>query len=246
MKKQALSKFFTLVIVLFCLTPSAILNAQSEIEIDLGGDIVSSYVWRGFKQAGASVQPHLSASLQGFSLGAWASTDITSNDGKKEVDFTAAYTIAGFKLAITDYWWDGEGAYRYFSYPDTETGNGGHMLEATIGYTLPQSFPLSLTWNTFFLGRGNKKSNGDNAYSTYAELSYPFSVKGVDMAISTGFTPWENATLGTGKGFKVTSIALNASKSIKITDSFSLPIFGNIICNPAREDIHFVFGISIK
>ncbi len=147
-------------------------------------------------------------------------------------------------MAVTDYWWDGEGVYRYFSYPND--GYSGHLLEGTIGYTLPESFPLSITWNTFFMGKGNKKADGKNSYSTYVEFAYPFSVKGVDMGISMGFTPWQNTTLGTDNGFKVTSILLNASKSIKITDSFSLPVFANIIANPAHEDIHFVFGISIR
>lgn len=244
MKISTLKKKVYLVIVLSGLLSTAQIDAQSKIDVDLGADIVSSYVWRGVKTAGASIQPSLSASVGGFSLSAWGSTDFTSDEGTKEVDFTAAYETSGLKLAVTDYWWDGEGAYRYFSYP--AEGNGGHMLEATVGYTLPESFPLSVTWNTFFLGRGNKKENGDNSYSTYVELAYPFSVKGVDMGISTGFTPWENTTLGTSKGFKVTSVMLNASKSIKITDSFSLPVFANIIANPAMEDIHFVFGISIK
>ncbi len=245
MKNLTLRKFICSVAVSAILFSSpSFLNAQSGIEVDFGADLASSYVWRGFKQAGASFQPNLSASINSFSLGAWASTDFTSNEGKKEVDFTASFESKGLKLAVTDYWWDGESAYRYFSSP--HAGNSGHMLEGTIGYTFPESFPLSITWNTFFLGEGNKKENGKNSYSTYVELGYPFSVKDVDMGISLGFVPWQNATLGTGNGFKVTSILLNASKSIKITDSYSLPVFANIICNPAQEDIHFVFGISIK
>jgi len=246
MRNSKVRKFICSVTILFCGLPSLTIKAQSGIEIDLGADLVSSYVWRGFKTAGASIQPSLSASIGGLSLSAWGSTDFTSNAGSKEVDFTAAYKVNGFKLAVTDYWWDGEGAYSYFSYPDKETGNSGHMLEGTIGYEFPEPFPLSITWNTFFMGRGNKKENGKNSYSTYIELAYPFSVKGLDMGISAGFTPWENAVLGTKKGFKFTSVVLNASKSIKITDSFSLPVFANIIANPAQEDIHFVFGISIK
>ncbi|SBW05217.1 TorF family putative porin [uncultured Dysgonomonas sp.] len=242
MKILALRKKVCLVIILFGLLSTVQIKAQSEIEVDLGADLVSSYVWRGFKQAGASVQPGISASLAGFSLSAWGSTDLAS-EGKKEVDFTAAYEKSGFKVAVTDYWWDGEGANRYFSSPND--GFNGHYLEATLGYTLPEAFPLSLTWNTFLLGKGNKKENGDNSYSTYIELAYPFSVKGVDMGISAGFTPWESSVYPTS-GFKFTSIALSASKSIKINDSFSLPVFANIIANPAVEDIHFVFGISIR
>lgn len=243
MKILTLSKSVCLIILFSCFVSVTAVKSQSKIEVGLGADLVNSYVWRGYKQAGASVQPSLSASLGGFSLGAWASTDFTSTDGKKEVDFTASYQNSGFKIAATDYWWDGEGKYRYFSTPGDDSN--GHYFEATLGYTLPESFPLSVTWNTFLLGKGNKKSNGNNSYSTYIELAYPFSVQDINMGISTGFTPWESAVYGT-TGFKFTSITLSAAKGIKITDSYTLPVFANIICNPELEDIHFVFGISIK
>ncbi|MDU1892443.1 MAG: hypothetical protein E6767_17300 [Dysgonomonas sp.] len=238
----ALGKRVCLVIAFISFFSLNRLSAQSDIEIDLSADLVSSYVWRGNKTAGASAQPSLSASMKGFTLGVWGSTDL-GNAGTKEVDFSASYEFSGFKIAATDYWWDGEGAYRYFSSPQGD--NSGHMLEATLGYTLPESFPLSVTWNTFFLGEGNKKANGDNSYSTYIEFAYPFSVKGVDMGIAAGFTPWESSIYGTN-GFKFTSIMLNASKSIKITDSYSLPVFATVIGNTAHEDIHFVFGFTIQ
>lgn len=223
--------------------------AQSDTKLNasLSGDLVSSYVWRGFKQAGASVQPSLSVEAAGFSLGAWASTDIAGN-GNKEVDFSLSYSIKGLTLSLTDYWWDGEFAERYFSYPDKETQNMGHILEVGLSYTVSESFPLSLSWNTFVLGRGNKKaSNGDNSFSTYIEASYPFYVNGINMSASAGFIPWESAVYGADMdGFKFTSIGLGASKDVKINDRFSIPVFAKIIANPAREDIHFVFGITIK
>lgn len=236
---------FSLSIVLFYhSSTSAQSNLKPALNFELSGDLVSSYVWRGFKQTGASVQPSLSLSAGNFSLGAWASTSLSSN-GHKEVDFCASYTIAGLALTATDYWWDGEGKYRYFSSP--EDGNFGHMVEAGLSYTFPDTFPLTLSWNTFLLGEGNKKPNGNNSFSTYIEISYPFSVKDIDLSLSTGFIPWESAVYGPEmNGFKFTSIQLGASKEIKITDSFSVPLFANIIANPAIEDIHFVLGITIK
>jgi len=213
-----------------------------DVDINLSGDLVSSYVWRGIKSAGASVQPSLSASISGFTLGAWGSTDIAS-DGAKEVDFYASYAISGLQLIVTDYWWDGEGTYRYFSSP--EDGNSGHLLEAGLAYTLPPSFPLTLSWNTFVMGQGNKKTNGDNSFSTYIEASFPFSVKNIDMKIAAAFTPWESTIYNTD-GFKFTNILLGATKEIKITEKFSVPVFANVIANPAHEDIHFVFGVTIR
>lgn len=193
-------------VFLLGLLPIIGLKAQqrSDVDIELSGDFVSSYVWRGFKQAGASVQPSLSATYKGISLSAWASTDIAGKD-KKEVDFSLGYSISGLSISLTDYWWDGEGANKYFSYP--QDGSFGHMLEAGFSYTLPKSFPLTFSWNTFFLGKGNKKANGDNSFSTYIEASYPFSVKGVDLSISAGFLPWESAVYGSGMDrFKFTSL----------------------------------------
>ena len=237
-------------IVLGILLTTSFISAQTQLnlnfnpEISVSGDLVSSYVWRGFKQAGASVQPALSLSIKDFTIGAWGSTDIAGKD-KKEVDFYASYDIDRFQLKVTDYWWDGEGAYRYFSYPDDEFS--GHLLEIGAMYTLPESFPLSLNWNTFVLGKGNKKERGGNSFSTYIELAYPLKVNDVDVTLSTGFMPWNSPVYGPDMdGFKFTSIQIGASKEIKITDSFSVPLYVNIIANPAKEDINLVLGITLK
>lgn len=234
-------------IILLSLLSAPEAKAQSKVEIDLGADIVSGYVWRGSKAAGASVQPFISASISDFTLGAWGSSDISSNfpssEGYKEVNFYASYSVAGFGLTVTDYWWDGNEAFRYFSSP--ANGYSGHMLEGSLAYTLPDSFPLTLSWNTFFLGKGNKKENGKNSYSTYIEAAYPFTVRDVDLKVAMGFSPWESIIYGT-TSFKFTNIMLGTSKRLRIKDSFSLPIFANIITNPSTEDINFVFGITIK
>ncbi len=240
-------KKYILGLVACCSMCSAEVSAQSETEsklkANLSGDLVSTYVWRGIKQAdGASIQPAVSASLDGFTLGSWGSVDVTSND-HKEIDFYASYSSHNFTLTATDYWWDGEGAYEYFSTPTSP--NVGHSFEAALAYTFPQSFPLAVSWNTFLLGKANEKANGDNSYSTYIELNYPFSIKGIGFKIGTGFTPWASSVYGTDK-FDFTSVHLGASKDIKITDSFSIPIFANIIVNPAYEDINFVFGLTLR
>ena len=50
------------------------------------GDLLSSYLWRGFYQTGASFQPTLAFSVAGFSLTAWGSTDF---DGYKSSEGAA-------------------------------------------------------------------------------------------------------------------------------------------------------------
>ena len=208
-----------------------------EVEFSLGADVVSSYVWRGAYQTGAAIQPAAGVSVAGFSLSAWGSVPVFGV--AEEVDFTAAYEIAGLSLAITDYWCVGEGDFGYFSYRKDETA---HAFEATIGYELPiEKFPLSLSWNTFF-GGADHKLNGDRAYSTYISAAYPFSVKNTDLEASVGITPWEGAF---ADDFAVVNIGLKATRELKITNSISLPVFGEIIINPKSEDVFFVFGISL-
>lgn len=218
------------------------------LNFSVGADVVSSYVWRGAYQEKASFQPAASLSVGNFSLSAWASTAIMGSH--KEVDFTAGYSIGGLSLAITDYWWSGEGAFKYLNYGD-ETE---HLWEGSLGYTLPtKSFPLSLSVNTMFAGADKKSKYEEmkegekdkNNFSTYIEASLPFTIKDVNLSASVGATTGKGLYAPEASGASVVNIGLKAGKEIKITDSFSLPVFGQIILNPHQEDIFFVFGFSL-
>lgn len=128
---------------------------EKQFEIAPSADLVSSYVWRGVYQTGASVQPSINLSYAGFSLTAWGSTDFSSlsdPDKGKEFDLTIGYGIGGFSIGVTDYWWAGEG-HRYGDYSNS------HFFEGTAGYNFGESFPLGITWSTMFAG-GDKKADG--------------------------------------------------------------------------------------
>lgn len=219
-------------------------TAQQKVTVNGGADLVSAYIWRGSYNAGASVQPSIGMKVGGFSLGAWGSTDFGGN-GKKEVDLSASYSISGFTVGITDYWWAGEGAYRYFHYGRGETS---HLFEGNLSYQLPfEKFPLTISWNTMFAGADVNKDNKRN-YSTYIEVSYPFSAGSVDMKAKVGAAPWYSPAFlpSDNKGFSVCNVAVAAQKAIKCNDKFSIPLFSELIFNPATEDIHIVFGVSLK
>lgn len=166
------------------------------------GDLLSSYLWRGFYQTGASFQPTLAFSVAGFSLTAWGSTDFDgykSSEGaaNKEIDLTAAYTFgnSGLTLSIADLWWAGQGANKYFNFKSHETA---HHFEAGLAYTLPvEKFPLSVAWYTMFAGQ-DKDEDGNQNYSSYVELNYPFCVKMVDLTATCGFLPYTSYGVYTG------------------------------------------------
>lgn len=47
-------------------------------------------------------------------------------------------------------------------------------------------------------------------------------------------------------GLSVTYLSLSATKDIQITKSFALPLFGQVIANPASQNFYFVFGFTVK
>jgi len=205
-------------------------KAQEKVEVSVGADIVSGYIWRGTDCGGVSIQPSISVAKSGFSLTAWGSVGIDSED-TKEFDLTLGYNAGGLSIAVTDYWFDD--APRYFNY----RAHGAHIFEATLGYDFG---PVSLCWNTNFAGN-DYKVNGKRAYSSYAEAVVPFKLGGFDFAAEIGMTPWEGAY---SDGLNVTNVGLGVSKDIRITDSFTLPAFAKVTTNPFEDRTYFVFGLS--
>lgn len=217
------------------------LKAQSGMEVNVGADLVSGYVWRGVCQtgSGASVQPSLGLAYKGFSIGAWSSTSF--REGFKELDFSVGYSTGGFSVGVTDYWWAGQGASFYSDYLNT------HLFEGTLGCHFGEKFPLHVSWSTMFAGNLDKV-DGERKFSTYIELGYDFRIKGVDLTCAVGVAPWDAPAWLTSrwgdKGFQVSNISLKASKAIRITDSYSLPVFVLAVASPATDDASLVFGIS--
>ena len=190
-------------------------------------------------------------SIGGFSLTAWGSTSLADFDaesslGHKELDLTAAYSFGNLTVLLADLWWGGQGNNRYFHYENNKTD---HHFEAGVLYTLPcKHFPLSMAWYTVFAGNDEAES-GRQQYSSYAELNYPFSVRGVGLNVTLGFVPYKSQSPGMGYmtgGFAVTNLALKATREIGLSKTFSLPLYAQLIFNPKTEDAHLVLGFTIR
>ena len=70
-------------------------------------------------------------------------------------------------------------------------------------------------------------------------------MKGVDLTASLGVTPWTGLYHREGtNGFDVSSVSLKASKEIKVTDSFDLPLFVQCIFSPNQDNVYLVVGMS--
>ncbi|MDR1865896.1 MAG: hypothetical protein LBR08_10045 [Bacteroidales bacterium] len=253
-----MKKVFSFILAAMLLVPA---TSKAQTEFSVGADLVSSYVWRGVYNAGASFQPSVALTAGNFSIGAWGSTNFVL--AQKEVDLFLSYSIGGLSVGLTDYWWSGEGALDYFQLFKKDANS--HLLELNLGYSF--EFGLSLSLNTMLAGSQDKYIDDagtvKRSFTTYFEAGYDFSVGDVNLTAALGFSPWNKTGLYTGGSlfglpsaglvfpyayatdeFAVNNISLKAAKEITITDSFSLPVYGQLIFNPAIEDAFLVFGIT--
>ncbi len=226
-----------LMLALTALMPAA--HAQDKVEATVSADVVSQYYWRGQDLGSVSLQPTLGVAYKGLSLSAWGSVGLSEPSDDKELDLTLSYTTGGFTVGVTDYWFNcGDG--RYFSYAAHETA---HVFEAMIGYDFG---PLALAWYTNFAGADGVNKDGDRAYSSYIEANVPFSLGGCDWTASVGAVPFATDFYEDANGFAVTDISLKAAKDIRITNTFSVPVFAQIGANPSNEKAYFVFGFTLQ
>lgn len=224
-----------------CLFGTATIRAQDKVETTVEADVVSQYIWRGMDSGHVSLQPTLAVSYKGLTLEAWGSVGLTDSNDTREFDVALKYTTGGFNFGISDYWFN-EGLdpqNRYFRYNAHSTN---HVFEANVGYDFG---PLALQWYTNFAGADGLTSKGKRAYSSYVEANVPFKLGGCDWLATLGAVP-HTTTYYETDGFSVNDISLRADRDIKITDSFSIPVFGQVSVNPSSEHAYFVFGFKLK
>ncbi|MBP5500308.1 MAG: hypothetical protein J6Y05_06405 [Bacteroidales bacterium] len=214
---------------------------EEKVETNLSGDIVSSYIWRGQDLGSAAIQPTLGVGYKGLSLTAWGSYGLVNSDDVKELDLTLAYSFGGLNIGVTDYWFDAglDPDNRYFKYDAHGTN---HLFEANIGYDFGIA---SLQWFTNFAGNDGVNNDGKRAYSSYVEAAVPFKLSSIEWTATAGAVPFATTFYGTS-GFAVTNLSLRATKEIKVTDTFSIPIFGQVTANPCSQKAYLVLGFTLQ
>ena len=219
-------------ILLALLTFSISLYSQEEQSKPLtaGADFVSSYIWRGSKfGTGPAVQPVIEYSKGIFTAGAWGSFDF---NGYQEVDLYLNFSLpAGFSLGITDYYLPD---LEYFDYSNA---SGSHAFEANIGFSKGD---FNLGFNYIFNEAGGVGSLGNDIYF---EAGYSFKYFGLFLGAGNG---WHTYNPETGlDNFNICNIGLEVSREIKITDTFNIPVLGQLIFNPDKEQLFLVIGFTL-
>lgn len=214
-------------------------SAQDKVETTIAADFVSQYYWRGQDLGAISLQPTLGIGYKGLSLTAWGSVGISQPSDSKEFDLTLAYETGGFHVGITDYWFNSPNE-RYFSYAAHETS---HVFEGNVGYDFG---PVALNWYTNFAGNDGTNNSGKRAYSSYFELTTPFKLGGCDWEANIGAVPFATDFYSDANGFAVTNVSVKATKDIKVTPSFSVPVFAQVAANPSTEKAYLVVGFTLQ
>lgn len=239
--------FKTLFAILFlCL---AGFTLAQDLSLTVGADVVSRYIWRGLNVNDAvNIQPALTLSVSGFSVGFWGSyslsNDTSSNTFGQEVDTWLGYTYAfenGMSIGaiVTDYYFPNAGIkWGNFNNYDDPAGPGAHTIETGLLLKGPNSFPLSLSG--YILVYNNAGNN------TYFQMDYPVTVADVPLNFfigAAGGSEDDPGYYGT-ETFNVINVGVKATKSVKITENYSLPISVTFLINPRTEISYLVFGLT--
>jgi hypothetical protein len=245
--------YFILLALLVFPCGQAISQKESKLKPELGCDLVTSYIWRGSAVYAAmgdqnvlspSFQPAFSLNYKGFELGTWGSIDFTGT--YKELDLYLSYSMKGFTATMTDYYWAGDWIVdNYFEYQNDSTS---HYIEASLGYK-GEKVPFSILVGTMLYGADKQSEDpSQNNYSTYIELGYGFKISTYNLDLFLGMTPFDGLygdSYGGKDGFAVVNTGVTGSKSIKITDHWSLPVKASVIANPQARKLFLVFSLSL-
>ncbi|HIW97801.1 MAG TPA: hypothetical protein H9866_04855 [Candidatus Tidjanibacter gallistercoris] len=210
-------------------------------------DIVSNYMWRGLREAGASIQPSLAMQAGNFSVAAWGTTDFAAAS-YKEMDLTVAYELGPVSLSLADIYCvtpAGQKRYGYFDF----TKGSPHRIEAGVKWRVSEQVPVTLAWYTTVWGGSDYNAAGRRAYASYAEVSYPFAVKGIELRAGIGVVPWNSVGVyGIDRDFYVQDIFISAGRSWTFEGLAGLEfgIFTSVSWNPALEDVNFTGGLSFR
>lgn len=208
--------------LLAALVLTTVVASDLKAQFTAGVDLYSSYVWRGSKFAGPSVQPSVKFTAGGLTAGVWGSYDFT---GYKETDPYISYSSPiGLSVGVTDYYYEGD-------ITDFSDSTGSHALEVNLGYTIKG---LSLSGNYIVNEAGGAASMGGDMYF---QATYAFSSFSAFVGAGNG---WHTSD----SKFNVCNIGIQASKSIDLTEKFSIPVTGQVIVNPDKKQLFMVVGLS--
>jgi hypothetical protein len=217
-------------------------HTTDSLLVELTASFQSRHIWRGSLTCDAwNIQPSFNISKNNFLVGAWAA--YTVDNSYAEVDVYASYSIGNLTFSLLDYFCPNE-TIRFNRFFDLNQSTTQHTVDATISFDGTKQVPFSLMVSTLLWGDDLNPATGKNYYSTYIEAGYNWSRTATqDYQFFVGLTPYRGYY---ADSFNIVGVGAGVNQKIKITDSFSLPVFGKLILNPYTENLFVVFGFSLQ
>jgi hypothetical protein len=229
--KKEIALFTGLIITLtFSTYVSAFSQEGSGSKFSIGSDFYSSYIWRGSKLGtGPAVQPSMKYSANWLTIGAWGSFDFS---GYQEADLYLSFTLpAGINLGITDYYLPG------LEYSDYTEATGSHAFELNAGLS---RWNLSLSANYIINEAGGIGSQGGDMYF---QAGYSFKFFNIFLGAGDGWHTYDPES--DDDKFAICNLGIGTSRIIKVTDTFNIPVAGQLIFNPDKKQMFLVVGFTL-
>ena len=204
-----------------------------ESNFHLGVELQTKYIWRGMEMI---TQDYSIKGFNAYVMGGYA-----INGKYSEVDLGLSYTYKWITVGLNDYYYPTTTTPQdqYFNFKARETG---HWFEAVVTIA-PEKIPVYLTVSNFFAG-ADKNFDGDQAYSTYAELGghYDF-LNDHQIALAAGMAFNKSCYNGYAHGAGVCNVELKYTYNLALKN-FVLPLSVAYIINPVYEKSHVNFKAS--
>lgn len=220
-----MKKKITLVVFTLLAICTLNVNAQEEKKspFTVGADFYSNYIWRGTKfGTGPAFQPSVKFNMGGLTIGVWGSFDAS---GYTEADPYVSYAFTnGLSFGLTDYY--------YPSLGGSFTADSANAYEVNLGFS---KGGLSLSAN-YILNKAKLPASSGN--DMYFQAGYAFTNFNISVGAGDG---WHTSDTN----FNVCHVGIGTGKVIKISDSFSIPVTGQVIFNPEKNLMYLVVGFSL-
>ena len=223
------------------------------VSLEVGADLVSGYLWRGYNLGGLSLQPSVTLDWRGLYLCGWA--NIGADNWKfqafnPELDITIGYDNFGFKLDFTHlYYFDGSTYFRGLGDANNKLGTTTAELHAGVDFgEWFEKVPLTFDWYTNILGYDpildeegqallTPSGNAKRAYSTYIQLGYDIYLPlDIVLGLKLGFTPWRGMysdyeeVWTSGRTVGINNIQLRAEREFEL-DNLYINVWGEAMFN---------------
>lgn len=233
-----------LILMAALLTAAIAAQAQQRPEAYIQTDLVSSYLWRGQRNTGASIQPVLGVKWRGVHFYVWANEQLNPPSGepvKHEIDFFLKYSVTrALTVGLKDVYVNtrGDGFFSFGSIPHAANG-----LDVLISYDFRY---VNLEWTTTIAGYDGYNHSGHRAYGSYLIVNAPFSFAWLDWNAQIGIVPYYCSRYSddVSGGFHVNMCALKASHTFTFPKAgIALTPYTQFMVNPSSRKAYVQAGV---